>query len=188
MLKLSDRFGFELLKNTLGDKLTAVIDMENILHLLAYADLYQVTGLLNECCTFIDQHTGDILCSDAILAVSDHVLMLILSRDSLCVPEILVFQTVVRWKENNQANKEVMKGVLECVRLTEIPPRILFSEVEKSGLFESESIMKALKAQNLPDFELMRPRGIKCKHDNTLIHDIVQDSLYWIAILIILLS
>ena len=164
MLKLSDRFGFELLKNTLGDKLTAVINMENILHLLAYADLYQVTSLLNECCMFIDQYSQDVLCSDAILTVSDHVLMLILSRDSLCVNETLVFQTVIRWKENNQVSKEEMKGVLDCVRLTEIPPRILFGEVEKSCLFESESIMKALRAQNLLDFELMRPRGLKCKH------------------------
>ena len=55
MLKLSDRFGFELLKDTLGEKLIVEINMENILHLLAYADLYQVTSLLNECCAFIDR-------------------------------------------------------------------------------------------------------------------------------------
>ena len=163
MLKLSDRFGFELLKDTLGDKLIVEINMENILHLLACADLYQVTGLLNECCAFIDQHAQEVLCSDTILTVSDHVLMLILSRDSLCVPEILVFQTVIRWKESNKVNKEEMKNVLDCVRLTEIPPRDLFGEVEKSCLFESGSMMKALRAQNLLNFELMRPRGIKRK-------------------------
>ena len=163
MLKLSDRFGFELLKDTLSEKLIVEINMENVLHLLACADLYQVTGLLNKCYAFIDQHAEDVLCSDIILTISDHVLMLILSRDSLCVPEILIFQTVVRWKERNKVNKEEMKNVLDCVRLSEIPPRILFGDVEKSCLFESESIMKALRAQNLQDFELMRPRGRKCK-------------------------
>ena len=66
VLKLSDRFGFELLKDTLGEKLIVEINMENILHLLACADLYQVTGLLNQCCAFIDQHAEDVLCSDAI--------------------------------------------------------------------------------------------------------------------------
>ena len=162
MLKLSDQFGFELLKDTLGDKLITEINMENILQLLAYADLYQVTGLLNECCAFIDQCAEDVLLSDSILSVSDHVLLLILSRDSLCVPEILIFQTVVRWKESNKVNKEEMKEVLDCVRLTEISPRNLFGEVEKSCLFESERIMRALKTQNLLDFELMRPRGFKC--------------------------
>ena len=70
---------------------------------------------------------------------------------------------MVRWKESNKINKEEMKEVLDCVRLTEIPPRNLFGEVEKSCLFESDSIMKALRAHNLLNFELMRPRGIKCK-------------------------
>lgn len=48
MLKLSDRFGFDLLKDALGDKLIVEINIENILHLLTYADLHQVTSLLNE--------------------------------------------------------------------------------------------------------------------------------------------
>jgi BTB/POZ domain-containing protein 9 len=170
MLKLSDRFGFELLKDTLGEKLIVEINMENILHLLAYADLYQVTGLLNKCCAFIDQNAEDVLCSDAILTVSDHVLKVILSRDSLCTGELLIFQTVVRWKESNKRNKEEMKAVLECVRLTEIPPRILFGDVERSCLFESESIMKALRVQNLSDFELMRPRGRKCEYIDSSMH------------------
>lgn len=170
MLKLSDRFGFELLKDTLGDKLAAEIDTKNILRLLTHADLHQATSLLKQCCVFIDQHAEDVLRSDAILDVSDHVLKQILSRDSLCVPEILVLQTVVRWKERNDVHKEAMKEVLDCVRLSEIPPRILFSEVERSCLFESESILKALRAQDLPDFELMRPRGIKCNY-NTFYHN-----------------
>ena len=163
MLKLSDRFGFEVLKDTLGDKLIVEINMENILQLLACADLYQVTALLNKCCAFIDQHAEDVLRSESILTISDHVLILILSQDLLCVPEILVFQTVVCWKESNEVFKEKMKEVLDYVHLTEIPPWNLFGEAEKSYLFESERIMRALKAQNLLDFELMRPRGMKCK-------------------------
>ena len=126
VLKLSEQFGFEQLKDTLSDKLTVEINMENILHLLACADLFQVTGLLNKCCAFIDQHAEDVLCSDAILTISDHVLTLVLSRDSLCVPEILIFQTAIHWRERNKVNKEEMKNVLDCVRLTQIPPRILF--------------------------------------------------------------
>ena len=55
---------------------------------------------------------------------------------------------MVRWKESNKINKEEMKEVLDCVRLTEIPPRNLFGEVEKSCLFESDSIMKALRAHS----------------------------------------
>ena len=79
MLKLSDRFGFDLLKDALGDKLIVEINIENILHLLTYTDLHQVTSLLNECCVFIDQHAQEVLRSDGILTVSNHVLTLILS-------------------------------------------------------------------------------------------------------------
>ena len=135
--------------------------METIQLLLACADMYQVTRLLDECCTFIDRHAMRILCGDAILTVSDHVLILILSRDSLCIPETQVFQTVVRWREKNKVNEEVMKGLLDCVRLTEIPPHDLFGEIEASGLFESDHIMQALRVQMKPDIELMKPRGIK---------------------------
>ena len=88
--------------------------------------------------------------------------MLILSRDSLCVPETQIFQTVVRWKERNEVNEEEMKGILDCVRLTELPPQVIFNEIEASGLFESSHIMQALRAQIKPDIELMKPRGLKC--------------------------
>ena len=163
-MKLSDRFGFELLKDTLGEKLTwsNFISTENVLLLLTYADMYQATRLLEKCCTFVDSHAIRILCSDAILTVNDRLLMLILSRDSLCVPETQIFQTVVRWKERNEVNEEVMKGILDCVRLTELTPQVLFSEIEASGLFESGHIMQALRVQMKPDIELMKPRGIKC--------------------------
>ena len=161
MLNLSDQFGFESLKNAIGDQLTATVDLKNVLQLLSYADMYQVTKLVESCCAFVDRHAESVLCSDAIATINHHALTLILSRDSLCVPEMQVFQTVIRWKENNDGNDEALKEVLNCVRLTEIPPQALLSEIEASSLFERGGIMLALKAQLLPDFELMKPRGIK---------------------------
>ena len=165
VLKLSDQFGFELLKNTLGDRLSSFIGADNILLLLSYADMYQVTGLLSHCYTYVDGHAEEVLSSEALTKVNDHTLVLIMSRDSLCVPETLIFRAVVRWKESqsDQVSKEVMKSVLSCVRLTEIPPKLLLEEVSSSSLFEMESIMMALKVQILPDLESMKPRGVQRK-------------------------
>lgn len=163
MLKLSDQFGFEPLKNAVGEKLTDVINTRNVLQLLSYADMYQVTRLLENCCAFVDRHAGSVLRSDDIASISDHVLTRILSRDSLCVPEIQIFNMVLRWKENNNdVTDEAMKRVLDCIRLSEIPPQVLLNDIVASSLFKQESIMLALKAQIMPDFELMKPRGIKC--------------------------
>ena len=162
MLKLSDQFGFEPLKDALGEELTNVINDHNVLQLLSYADMYQVTRLLENCCAFVERHVN-VLHSDDIASMSDHALTVILSRDSLCVPEIQIFHAVLRWKEsNNDITDEAMKRVLGCVRLSEIPPRVLLDEVVASSIFKQESIMLALKAQIMPDFELMKPRGIKC--------------------------
>ena len=162
MLKLSDQFGFESLKNALGIKLTDAINTHNVLQLLSYADLYQVTHLLENCCAFVDKHAENVLNSDDIASINDHALTRILSRDSLCVPEIQIFQTVLRWREKGDVTDEAMKRVLSCVRLSQIPPRVLLDEVEASSLFKQENIIQALKAQILPDFELMKPRGFKC--------------------------
>lgn len=163
MLKLSDQFGLEPLKNAVGEKLTDVMNTHNVLQLLSYDDMYQVTRLLEHCCAFIDGHAGNVLCSDDIASISDHALTQILSRDSLCVPEIQIFHTVLQWKENNNdVTDEAMKRVLSCVRLSEIPPKVLLDDIVASSLFKQESIMLALKAQIMPDFERMKPRGTKC--------------------------
>ena len=161
---MSDQFGFEKLKEALGNELTRVVDKGNVLLLLSFADMYQVTPLLNSCCAFVDRHAQTVLSSDALADVSYHSLVHILSRDSLCVSEVLVFEAVVRWMERNKDNTdaEVTKQILDCVRLTEIPPQALFEKISPSSLFAMENIMQALRAQILPDFEIMKPRGIKC--------------------------
>ena len=125
--------------------------------------MYQVTGLLERCLEFIEQNADKLLSGDAILNVHGHVLALILSRDTLCVPEVKVYQTVVRWKESNRVDREDMKEVLDCVRLTEIPLQLLMGEVLDSSLFDVEKILQAAQAQVQPNVELMRPRGMKCE-------------------------
>ena len=172
VLKLSDQFGFEVLKSGLGDELVNVISRDNVLTLLSSADTYNVSTLLDKCHAFCEKYANRVLRGSAILKVSGHVLSLILSRDTLCVPEVEVFRTVVRWKESNRLDKEEIKGVLDCVRLTEIPLLSLMGEVEASSLFDDRKILQATQAQVLPNFKLMRPRGIKSKSELSSHHQL----------------
>ena len=162
IIKLSDQFGFDYLNKKVVRKLMTIKDVPL---LLACDVTYKIAGLPEKCYKFVDQN-AEVLSHNAIMKVSGHILSLILSRDTLCVPEFTVFRTVVRWKESNKIDKEEMKDLLDCVRLTEIPPSLLMGEVLASSLFEDQKILQALQAQVQPNVELMRPRGIKCKSLN----------------------
>ena len=54
-----------------------------------------------------------------------------------------------------------MADILQCVRLSEIPPEQLFAVVEPSGLFGGNTILDAIRVQMKPELEQMQPRGKK---------------------------
>mmetsp|Transcript_1421 Transcript_1421/g.1795 ORF Transcript_1421/g.1795 Transcript_1421/m.1795 type:complete len:747 (-) Transcript_1421:104-2344(-) len=87
----------------------------------------------------------------------------ILIRDELCMEEIDVFRSVLKWgqlqnitynlnieKEENidtrriQCLKQIIKRPLLLVRYSQIPPKLLMGEVQQSGFVESSLIIEAL--------------------------------------------
>ena len=161
VLAMADRFGFVQLKEALSEKLASVVTLKNVLHLLLYADLYQASSFLNQCLTTVDRKAEEVLSSDAFLALAHSTLSLIISRDTFFVPEMMIYHSVVCWKDFNGVSKEELEEVLGCVRLSEIPPKDLFVTVEPAQLFKPTEITSALRVQIKPEFQQMKPRGRK---------------------------
>ena len=162
VLELCDRFGFVIAKIALSEQLATKVTLSNVLQLLVFADLYEARSLVEKCFKMIDDNTAEVLASDGLLSLPTHNLKSILSRDTLCVPEVLVFNAVHRWIDYNKSNGDFTE-VLSCVRLSQISAEELFNTVEISHLFKQEDIMNALQIQIKPDLEQMNPRGQKCE-------------------------
>ena len=158
---LADRFGLIHLKTAIAAKLESRVSVNNVLQLLVYADLHDLRNLHLRCLHYCDQHPAPILKSGNFSSLPEDALKSILSRDTLDVAELSVFEALLQWKEHNQRNTEEMKEVLECIHLTRFSPQELFERVEPMGLFTKDEIFTALRAQSMPQLHLLRPRGKK---------------------------
>ena len=62
--------------------------------------------------------------------------------------------------DHNHHNKEDIKDIIDCVRLSEIYPSVLFALVEPSGFFDGQCILDALlRIQMKPELLEMRSCG-----------------------------
>ena len=61
--------------------------------------------------------------------------------------------------DHNHHNKEDIKDIIACVRLSEISPSVLFALVEPLGFFDGQCILDALRIQMKPELLEMRSCG-----------------------------
>ena len=146
-MAVADRFGFLALKETLEYQLFNHISLNTVIPLLIHSDTYNLPELQKKCLCFIESkpNTTKVLQSPSILDLSEENLIGIISRDSLVVPELAIFQAVVRWKEHNERSAEEVAEVLEHIRLSEFSPQEIFNEVEPTKLFSQERLLIALR-------------------------------------------
>ena len=163
LVALADRFGFTYLKVAIAAQLEKNISDDTLLQILVYADLCDLRELHQKCLCYCDEHASAVLKSDSFLSLPESALKSLLSRDTLSIAELSVFEALLQWKEHNQRSTEEMKELFECVRLTRISPQELFEQVEPQGLFHESQILTAVRAQSMSQLHLLRPRGKKCE-------------------------
>ena len=161
VVRLADRFGLNTLKSALGDHLGSIVCYSNVLSILMHADLFRLEEAKAICFQLLDTNAQSILieASEDFLSLPQKYLKDIVGRDSFVCEEIDIFQIVRKWLEHNKKTKEESASLLKVVRLCEIPPKLLFAEVEPSGLFDKEAIFEAMKVSCKPELEHMTPRG-----------------------------
>ena len=69
----------------------------------------------------------------------------LLSRDSFIIDELVIFETIKKWKEYNGVDVDEMTALLGCVRLSEIPYKDIISTVFPSNLFSNEIMKETLQ-------------------------------------------
>ena len=158
---MADRFGFTLLKMAIGAQLSKHVNKDNVFEMLVHADLCAMSELHQKCLKFCDKNASSVLESDGFLSLPENSLKSILSRDTFDVPEVSIFEALLKWKEHNSCGREEMGELLDCVRLTRITPQELFQSIEPHALFTELQILTAIRTQTKPQLEQMKPRGRK---------------------------
>ena len=82
----------------------------------------------------------------------------LLSRDSFVVEEIAVHEAVIRWMQEN-ASSQRCDSLIQCIRLSEIPPHKLLDLAVPGGMFTDRAVLANLRIQMKGVFEDMNPRG-----------------------------
>ena len=83
----------------------------------------------------------------------------LLSRDSLIIDELAIFETVKKWKEYNGMDVDEITAVLDCVRLSEIPYQEIVSTVFPTNFF-SDKIMREILQKTKMGSCGSNPRGL----------------------------
>ena len=162
ILGLANKYGFPALECALSTHLLSHLTAENACVLYDIAILYSLPDLQSGTAEFIDKNALDILKNDSFLAMSLDGARSILQRDSLCVPEKIIFKSVQEWcfknslmnltdntsPEEIKTKKEQRDSLLAVVRLPLIPLHDLFNTVRPSGLVSSDVLLDAIKIQS----------------------------------------
>lgn len=149
LFTLAQRYGFEKLLQSMSSEAGRLLNVENVVVFLEAAQFYQLSELVNRCLDFLDEHSVAFLKSDAsssFLKAEAATLQTILSRNTFCAPESLIFVAIERWIfENPSLSKEEKDVVLKTVRLPLIEHEKLISAVGESGFYSWKVINEAIE-------------------------------------------
>lgn len=101
-----------------ADYLTTVISARNVCGVLTYAMQYGLTNLKSCCCSFIDNHTKEVLNSDDFMSLSAELLLYILKGDTLDADEKLILEAAEKWsrmKINESGLEETGANIRKCL-------------------------------------------------------------------------
>ena len=146
---LSHEYGFVELENAISDYLKNVLSIRNVCVIYDTANLFQLSQLADVCRTFIDRQAQEVIRSESFYGLSVSTLKEMISRDSFCAPEIEIFRAVCEWSQRNSSQcPELLKEIMDCIRLPLISTNDLLSIVRNSGLVDPNDILDAIQAKS----------------------------------------
>ncbi|KAL7061449.1 hypothetical protein AAHC03_01403 [Spirometra sp. Aus1] len=96
-LYVAKKYAVTMMEHACVDFLSQAISVDNAFLLLTQANFFDENELAQKCLEVIDKNTAKALDSDDFLAVDSQLLCSILERDTLCIREVRLFLSVLRW-------------------------------------------------------------------------------------------
>uniref|UniRef100_A0A0X3P012 BTB/POZ domain-containing protein 2 n=1 Tax=Schistocephalus solidus TaxID=70667 RepID=A0A0X3P012_SCHSO len=97
LFTLQKKYAVTMMEHACVDFLSQAISVDNAFLLLTQANFFDENELAQKCLEVIDKNTAKALDSDDFLAVDSQLLCSILERDTLCIREVRLFLSVLRW-------------------------------------------------------------------------------------------
>ena len=97
ILYLAKKYILPLLSETCVDFLQEKINDKNVLDVLEQAMRYDEKELEKQCRQFIQSNTGKVVATDGFNKVSQSTIAKLLMQDRLSLPEVKLFQAVLKW-------------------------------------------------------------------------------------------
>lgn len=158
LLEVADRFFFVELKDALAQKLASLINVPSVLPILVSANQLSLTDVEAACFQFIDSNANCVLKEESLFKLHLGILIELLSRDTLLVQELSVYNAINGWMKKNGVQASDAPELLQCVRLTEIPEDKLL-DLAQLGIFSEKDILKSLRVRMKQMLFEMRQRG-----------------------------
>jgi hypothetical protein len=131
--------------------LSANLNVENALDVLEQATGFEEKELEKECWKFIVSHTRKVIASDSFNNISQTTLAKLLMRDKLYIPEVELFQAVLKWidfqcscknLETTAENRRSIIGkAIYGFRFCTMSHKQFVEQVSKSGLLTAEEMI-----------------------------------------------
>ena len=135
MLYLAKKYIVPSLADKCTEYLKEKIDPSNVFDILSFAQKYHEGVIVDRCWKFIDQETDEALEPDGFETIDKSLLEAVVTRDSLKIREVVLFQAVDRW-----ARKQCQKqGLAED---GEMKRRILGEQIIKAIRFPVMSVQE----------------------------------------------
>jgi hypothetical protein len=144
MIELCDYYNVQGLKRVCCKWLSENLCVEDVCKFLTFSALAD-EELHDSCLNWLDDHITDVMGTVGFTQLGAKQLEEILSRDSLDVHEIDLFESLQKWMGYDY-DKRKNEGValLEHIRLPMMTPTQLLGEVQASGLVDMACVVKAL--------------------------------------------
>ena len=150
ILALSHKYQLAELQESVANYVVeSLLNPDNMLEIYQFNELYEYEKLKEACEKLMDGNPEQVL--RRLDSLSANVVYRIISRDSFCAKEELIFSSVKEWIEWNCESTEDRNLVLSGVRLHLISREILISKVRKSRLFSEGDILDTIEIQDEKD-------------------------------------
>jgi hypothetical protein len=164
--------------------LCRIINAEKVFTILNNAICFDEQELHKACWHFIERYASDVVSAESFNNITLETLMTLVNRDKLDIPEVKLFQAVLKWSEvqceqqnltpTAENKKSVMGDAIYAIKYLSRSQKDFAQHVSRSGLFSDKELVSIYGTLNGLDSALewspskRKPplKTIKVSHNN----------------------